>query len=393
MDHRPPPVGPRLAGLLALTLLVGTVNGLSRVTLPLYTASLGAEPWQVGIVGGLGYAGILLLALPMGAWIERHGSRSLFVRGAAAAAVLYLLLAGVRLPWQAVAVTGMLGLVLPLRTIPAHTEFLAMLPQLGPSRSGWNRAAAMTGMFFLGPAFAAGAIGLLGYGPVFMLGAAALVAAAALGSRVLGAAEPAAAASGATLASRIRSQLALLRGHEGLRHTMAMDFLAQVASAYFVVFGMALALQRLRMPLESAAGLVTVQGVVFVAILLAGAPLVQALGPARSWRLAFVLLAAQSLVFALAPRPAALWAASAAMGFGLGIQGLLSTNRFAELMREHGRGRIGGLASLAAPAGGVLGAIGGGVASQHFGPEAGFLALGLTFAALAAWPNRARTAR
>ena len=94
---------PPLASLLALGMLVGTVNGLSRVAMPLFAASLGAQSWQVGIVGGLGYAGILLLALPMGAWIDRHGSRPLFLRGVVLAALAYLLLPLLRSPGQAMA--------------------------------------------------------------------------------------------------------------------------------------------------------------------------------------------------------------------------------------------------------------------------------------------------
>ncbi len=72
--------------------MVGTINGLSRVAMPLFALSNGAQAWQVGIVGGLGYMGVLLMALPMGAWIDRHGSRTMFLRGAIAAALLYLLL-------------------------------------------------------------------------------------------------------------------------------------------------------------------------------------------------------------------------------------------------------------------------------------------------------------
>jgi len=37
----------RLVGLLVLGLIVGTINGLSRVALPLYAASVGAQSWQV----------------------------------------------------------------------------------------------------------------------------------------------------------------------------------------------------------------------------------------------------------------------------------------------------------------------------------------------------------
>ena len=86
--------------------MVGTINGLSRVAMPLFALSSGAQAWQVGIVGGLGYMGVLLMALPMGAWIDRHGSHTMFLRGAIVAALLYLLLPLLHSPWQVIARRG-----------------------------------------------------------------------------------------------------------------------------------------------------------------------------------------------------------------------------------------------------------------------------------------------
>ena len=72
--------------------------------------------------------------------------------------------------------------MLPLRTIPVHTEFLALLPRLSASRAGWNRAAHTLGMFFLGPAIAAAVMAALGFAPVFQLAACALLLAAIAGA-------------------------------------------------------------------------------------------------------------------------------------------------------------------------------------------------------------------
>jgi MFS family permease len=77
-----------------------------------------------------------------------------------------------------------------------------------------------------------------------------------------------------------------------------------------------------------------------------------------------------------------LWLGAALMGLGVGLQGLTSTSRFAQLMQEHGRGRVGGLTSVAPTAGGMVGAIGGGLLSQQFGIEAGFRVLALLFGVL-----------
>jgi MFS family permease len=377
LDPSPPPS--RVAGLLSLTLLTGTVNGVSRVALPLFAAALGAEAWQVGLVGGMGYTGMLLLALPMGAWLDRHGGRALFTSGIGLAAGLYLLLAASNQVGQAVLLTAMLGLVVPLRMIPVHTEFLALLPRLSPSRAGWNRAANMTGMFFLGPAISAAAIAALGFSRVFAGVACGLLLAGLVGLRVLGAAPPAGGGADVPFAARMRAQLALLREHADLRRTMAVDLLTQVAVAYFVVFGIVLAVRDAGLLLQLAAGLVTLQGAVYVTTLLAGGKLITLLPPAVCYRFALALLAVQCLLFGLFTHPATLWLGAGLMGVGVGVQGLLSTSRFAQLMQQYGRGRVGGLISLAGPAGGVLGAIGGGFFSQRWGIATGFLVLGAAF--------------
>jgi MFS family permease len=381
----------RIGGLLGLTLLTGTVNGVSRVALPLYAASVGAQAWQVGLVGGMGYTGMLLLALPMGALIDRHGSRAVFVRGVLLAALLYLLVAAARLPWQVILATACIGLVLPMRAIPIHTEFLALLPLLSPTRAGWNRAANMTGMFFLGPAISAAAIAAWGFTLVFCAAAAGLASAGLIGRRVLGVRAPPSASKDVPLLPRIRSQLALLREEPGLRRTMGIDFLVQIAVAYFVVFGVVLAVRRVGMPLQAAAGLVTLQGAIYVVTLLLGGRWIARWPVHRLHLVALSLLAVQCALFGLLALPVALWCGAAVMGVAVGIQGLLSTRQFAEMMRLHGRGRIGGLTSLAAPAGGVLGAIGGGALSQQVGPQPGFVALALACALMAAAQWRGRT--
>ncbi len=366
---------PPLAGLLALGMTVGTVNGLHRVAMPLYAASLGAQSWQVGIVGGLGYTGILLLALPMGAWIERHGSRLLFIRGVFAAALLYLLLPLLHSPDQAIAAAAVLGLLLPLRTIPVYTEFLAMLPRLSPSRAGWNRAANTLGMFFLGPAVSAAVMAALGFGPVFELAAGTLLAAQLVGQRVLAGPRHAGDSGHRSIAERVRGQFALLRAHADVRRTMAIDFLAQMTVAYFTVFGLVLAVRRFGMPVQQAAGLVTLQGALFVAMLFAGGALALRWKEDLRYLLAFVLLLGQTLLYGLGTGPAALWAGAALSGLGLGLQSLTSTTRFGAFMVRFGRGRIGGLTSLGAPAGGLIGAMGGGIVSQRIGTQGGFLLL------------------
>jgi MFS family permease len=373
----------RLAGLLTLALVVGTVNGLSRVALPLYAASLGAQAWQVGLTGGLGYFGVMLLSLPIGAWIDRHGSRALFTGGVLAAAALMLVMPWLNQPWLAVAGTAVLGLVLPFRTVPAQTEFLMLLPQLSPSKAGWNRAAHTMGLFFLGPAASAAVIAGLGFTSVFELASAGLLVGFLVGRRALTGRTPTpSAAPHESLWQRVLAQFAMVSRHAEMRRTMLIDCLTQMAVAYFVVFALVLAVRRFGMPLQAAAGLVTLQGALFVATLFLGGRWLSQRTQEWQYLLAFGLLLAQALLFGLGTGPAALWLGAALMGLGVGLQGLTSTSRFAQLMQEHGRGRVGGLTSVAPTAGGMVGAIGGGLLSQQFGIEAGFRVLALLFGVL-----------
>ncbi len=392
MSHVDPTGGPtsadaspaaRLAGLLTLALVVGTVNGLSRVALPLYAASLGAQAWQVGLTGGLGYFGVMMLSLPIGAWIDRHGSRALFTGGVLAAALLMLVMPWLTQPWMAVAGTAVLGLVLPFRTVPAQTEFLMLLPRLSPSRAGWNRAAHTMGLFFLGPAASAAVIAGLGFTSVFELASAGLLVGFLVGRRALTGRTPApTAVPHESLWRRVQAQFAMVARHAEMRRTMLIDCLTQMAVAYFVVFALVLAVRRFGMPLQAAAGLVTLQGALFVATLFLGGRWLSQRTQEWQYLLAFVLIGAQGLLFGLGTGPAALWLGAALMGLGVGLQGLTSTSRFAQLMQEHGRGRVGGLTSVAPTAGGMVGAVGGGLLSQQLGTEAGFRVLALMFGVL-----------
>lgn len=363
--------------------MVGTINGLSRVAMPLFAVSRGAQAWQVGIVGGLGYMGVLLMALPMGAWIDRHGSRTMFLRGAVAAALLYLLLPLMNVPWQVIAGAAVLGFALPFRTVPIQTEFLAMLPTLGPAKAGWNRAAFMTGLSFIGPAVSAAVLSSLGFSALFLMVSATLLLAFVVGRRVLVRRSGVAGQPGdAPLHVRIAGQITLLRNDAEVRRTMTIDGLAQMSVAYFVVFAIQMAMHRFGMTLQAAAGLITLQGALYVAALFSGGMLVTRWRDDLRYLIAFVMLLAQSLLYGLGGGPWALWLGAALMGVGVGLQGVTSTTRFGELMRRLGRGRIGGLTSLAPTTGGIVGAVAGGVVSQRLGTEAGFLLLGVAHAAM-----------
>jgi len=383
-----PPARRFLFGFMALGILAGTSNGIAKVVLPLYASALHAAPWQIGLVGGLQFAGMLLLSLPLGAMIDRHGSRPLFRIGCIGGVLLFLFfLSRASTPAQLIAGAVILGLLNPFRMVTTQTEFLHLLPRLGPGKAGWQRASHTFGMFFAGPMLGAWLLERMGFSDTFRLVAAGLFVTLLIGDRVLSSAPPGKGADAAPIWQRLRDQYSVVAKRAELRRTMLIEFLGQVAMSYFTVFVIFVAIRRFDMSAQQAAGLVTLQGGAFVLTLLAAGPWLTAWREPVRYCAAFgVLLAAEALLWQPAG-PAALWASAMLLGLGLGTQHLTSVGRFAALAQELGRGRIGGLFSLAGPAGGLVGAVLGGVLSQHFGLLAGFRVLAVVFLLQLLWES------
>ena len=366
---------------MLLGVLVGTTNGISKVALPLYAAALHASPWQIGLVGGLQFAGMLLLSLPLGALIDHHGSRALFRFGAVACAVLYLGgLTQVAQPWHLITCVMLLGMCNPFRMVPTQTEFLHILPQLGPGKAGWNRAAHTLGMFFIGPSLGAALLGLIGFQYTFAVVGAGMLVSLVVGNHVLRDAAPGRKHQGARLKERVLGQLQIVLDRAQFRRTMGIEFCGQMAMSYFTVFIVLVGIRQFGMHAQEAAGLLTLQGALFVATLFGGGIWLAGWREEARYGLAFSLLFAHEALLFAPQHKAQLWLSAALLGVGLGTQHLTSVTRFGALMRELGRGRVGGLFSLAGPSGGLTGAVLGGVLGQHFGLLAGFRLLTLVYA-------------
>ncbi|WP_207221281.1 MFS transporter [Pseudoduganella lutea] len=365
---------------MLLGILAGTSNGVAKVVFPLYAAAMHAAPWQIGLVGGLQFAGMLLLSLPLGALIDRHGSRPLFRFGCLGGIALFLVgFSFATTPWQLIACVVLFGFVNPFRMVTTQTEFLHLLPRIGAARAGWQRAAHSAGMFFLGPLLGAWLVGLVGYPETFRVVAAGLFVTLLIGERVLSSAPAGQGADATPLVGRVLDQFRLIGSRVDLRRTMLVEFVGQVAMSYFTVFVILVAIRRFGMPTQQAAGLVTLQGAAFVLTLLAAGAVVMAWRERTRYRTAFAILLCAELLLANPLHQGALWAGALLLGLGLGIQQLTCVAQFARLAQELGRGRTGGMFSLAGPSGALVGAVLGGILNQYFGMLAGFHVLALLF--------------
>lgn len=378
-----------LSGFMAIGILAGTSNGIAKVALPLFAASLHATPWQIGLVGGLQFVGMILLSLPVGALIDRYGSRPLFRIGCVGGAMLFLFgLSFTSATWQLMLGVTLFGFLNPFRMVTTQTEFLHLLPQMGPARAGWQRAAHTFGLFFAGPMLGAFLITHFGFSDTFKLVAAGLLFTVIIGDRVFSSLPVGHSSAVIPLRRRLRAQFDVVRSRGDLRRVMAIEFLGQVAMSYFTVFVILLAIRQFHMPLQDAAGLVTLQGGLFVLTLLCGGRLLARWEESLRYALAFAVLLTSQLLLATAMSPQCLWAGAALLGVGLGFQHLSSVTRFALLTQELGRGRVGGLFSLAGPSGNLVGAVAGGLLSQRFGMLSGFRMLVMVFILQLGWQIR-----
>ena len=375
-----------LAGFMALGILTGTTNGIAKVAMPLVAVSLHAEQWQVGVVGGIQFLGMLLLSLPLGAVIDRYGGRTPFRFGAICGSIVFLIvLSRATLPWHLIFGVALTGLLAPFRMVPTNTEFLHLLPQMGTTKAGWQRAAHTLGMFFIGPTLGAFLLGWIGYPDAFRLVAAGMLVTLLIGNRVLSESSSGRGSEATPFLERLRSQFEIVAKRAELRQSMLIEFCGQAAMSYFNVFIILVAIREFHLSTQVAAGLITMQGAVFVlSLLLAGAWLTRWQESSR-YALAFALLLATEVLFSFPIAAASLWVGAMLLGMGLGIQHVTSVNRFAALTQELGRGRVGGMFSLAGPTGGLTGAMLGGLLSQYFGMFAGFRVLILVYLAHLLW--------
>jgi MFS family permease len=376
-----------LMGFMSIGVLAGISNGISKVALPLFAAHLHASSFQIGLVGGLQFAGTLLLSLPIGALIDQYGSRSLYRFGGLGGAVLYLVLFPYfSMPWQLVFGVICFGLVNPFRMVTTQTEFLCLLPQLGLSKAGWQRGAHTLGMFFIGPLLGAFLIDRFGFADTFRLVSVGLLVTVLIGNRVMSSiSAPGSGAECLPFLRRLLEQYRIVAARPDVRQSMLIEFFGQLGVSYFNVFIVLIAIRHFDMPTQMAAGLISLQGALFVLTLFMGGGLLARFRDPVRYVFAFSLVLAGELVLSSPPAALWLWVGAALLGLGVGTQHLTSLGRFAALAHEHGRGRVGGLFSFAGPAGGLIGAVAGGLLNQYFSPFAGFQVMALLYVFQLAW--------
>lgn len=377
---QPDDVAASLRNFLLVAMIGGTSVGFAKIAMPLMALALGADAMEIGWVGGMQSLGMLLMGIPVGILVDRFGPRRFFIAGGLTGALVYAALPFARTPFQLLLGALLAGLCVPLRMVPNQSVFLGVVSSLQPARVGWFRAAHMSGMHLTGPLAGGLIAGTLALNAVFV-GISALH----LVTLTLGAGLFKRGRFGATRGGRGNQASAPVAAHpmqwvmEALQGPALVDFFSQIAFSYFGIFGVVIAVQVLHFSPTGAAGLIAASGICFIAVLMCGGSL-----PSERGQFGPLLGAmAATILLGQGGQPYAFVLGALCLGTALGFMQLANLHQYAGLGQKHGAGKVAGMIALAGPAGGLCGAVIGGMISHRWGLFAMFNLLTLLFAGLA----------
>lgn len=359
-----------------LSSLMGISVGLAKVTTSLYAISLGATESQLGFIAASQSVGVLLMSLPLGVLVERHGPARLFLIGTACAGLLYGVLPLVPSTNYLLLCTLSIGFFMPFRFVSLNTIFLRQLLVLGPNKAGWYRGSHVAGMFLVGPLMAASAIDAFGFAGTYWLICGIFAATIVLSPMLLrrtDARMPTSQNTGgvAAFGERLRAGLE----DPEVRAACCTETGAQIISVFYNFFIVAIAVTKLGFSKSEAAGLVAVQGLSYVFSLFALGSFATRLGEAGSSLVSIALLTLSLLVLGFAQPLWLLQCGGLVLGLGLGVLQIGNLMRFARIGARIGHGHTAGLNALAGPLGGLLGSALGGNLGQRVGLQNVFLFL------------------
>lgn len=371
-----------LRGFIGLTLLSGMTIGMNKVLSTLLGLHLGVSNLQLAVVSSAETFAMALGTLPAGYILSRGNPKYLY-----AGVSLTLSAAFCALPWlpgwQWVALLMFLvGLCISLRIVAMSTVFLVRLPEIGQSRAGWYKGTLTLGMQFAGPLTGNYAIAQLGLKAGFLVSAAMFALLAVLGWQVLPATSGKRRQAGAPgNDGNAGSWRALLR-LPAVRTTYLFEILASFTASSVGVFSLLLAIRVLHWPRQHAVWLMAVQGLSYVAVLLAlGKPVLASPHRERIYGAAHLGIMLALLLLGMLPYSATYLFASVLLGLGLGVNALVNTDRIGRAPVD--KARVSAHLTLFGMVGGTCGALAAGRLADSVGLQRVFLFWLLPW--LAAW--------
>jgi hypothetical protein len=372
-----------LAPFLAVLMLGGLSSGLARVVTSLQAVALGAGPLELGLLAASQSLALVLMSVPSGALVRRHGSRRIFVAGSLAGGLACAAVPTLGARAFLHVATATVGLCMPMRFVATNVVALRNLEAQGGARAGWYRGCHLLSMFLVGPAVAVPTAALLGLAGAWYVVAASFVVAAVCAPLALG---------GEGRAREATARVTTARRDPEAWPLVANEFASQGAFTAFSFFIVPIAIGRYGATPAAAAGLLTAQATSFVLALFGIG------GAASRWpRGRFVLVAYGTATAALLAlgggrSVGALWAGSLLLGVGLGLLQTDNLVRASRVGARAGPDAAAGLQSLSGSTGGLASGIVGGLVGARVGVQGLFVVLAALYAVLA-WRERGRVTR
>ncbi|WP_348759855.1 MFS transporter [Candidatus Methylocalor cossyra] len=353
------------------SLAIGMVKGAT----PLFALALGASKGQIGLITGAQPLILAVVSLPVGLAVGRYGPRALFVVGSFAAAAVHALAAGTDSPWWLLAATAAASLFMPMRFVSTQSEFFHYLVNTGGQKAGWLRGAQLAGAFVLGPMLGGYLVTWVGFERTYWIIASVFLLPVVLAPGVLSGRCEARRRRAAEESGPFWRQLVQVFSHPEIIETSLIDLAAHAALMFYTVFVVVLALEQFHASREAATGLIAIQGISFMVALFLLDGLWAGLGRARFYGFSFSSAALGLLFLGTGWELSHLQLGGAFLGVGLGMLGIANMIRLAAVSEKLGRGTVAGASALSGPLGGLLGTLGGGLASQWIPMQHIFLGL------------------
>ncbi|WP_380872008.1 hypothetical protein ACFB49_29610 [Sphingomonas sp. DBB INV C78] len=346
-----------LANFIFLSLVSGLTIGLGKIVTTLYALSLGATPFQVGVVSAMESIGMMVVTVPAGFIIARYGMRSVYF-----VASLGPLLVNLALPfspsWIGLAIgRGLIGLCIPFRIVSMNSAFLERLKTLGPAKAGWYRGTLTGGMAIVGPAAAtlltqrlspficfllvAGLFGLMGLFSLSFMPARQAPVEGAPG---------------------VLEELRMIVANADIAESCLIEFLSSATNSLFGTFIILLAAALPLLTAQDGIHVMLFQGVTAVAMLFLGGSLVDRFRTRTAYGLGLALATGALFAFGLAGGFTTLALGAVLLSAGSAIVHLVNMRMLAAL--PGGKSKIAGLYNLASMTGSSFGAIAGGLMSR-----------------------------
>jgi len=356
-----------LSSFIVLAAISGLTVGLGKILTTLYAISLGATPFQVGIVSAMESIGMVLVTVPAGFIIARYGARGVYFLSS-----LGPLLVNIIIPlsgsWIALAAgRGLIGLCIPFRMVSMNSSFLERLKTLGQAKAGWYRGALTGGTAIIGPAAAALLSQRAGIAISFWIVAALFGLMAVFSLSFL----PVRDVRSAEEAPGFIAELQLIFANPGVAESCLVEFVSSATNALFGTFIILVAMGLPLLTEQDGIHVLLFQGAISVAMLFLGGSFIQRLATPYAYGISLFLAALALGALGLSGGFAGLAIGAMLLSGGSAIVHLVNVRMLASV--PGGKSKIAGLYNLASMTGSSFGAIAGGFASKMVAVQSVFL--------------------